>query len=195
MEFIQNLAKSHSLQIRIKDLGDGPRAYIIDDVVYLDESLPQERKNFAFCHELAHRLLHHQVQDVLSEEMEREANMMAAELLLPGDTFRRDAMMYQLDRLKELYPQASWEVIARARLALIPAILTILDNGKRTLRIAPDGFQFPYRLMPVERTVFKHCFEHRDHFSQQQGAVHTHGFFVDSGSNVLRVILWTEIEG
>jgi Zn-dependent peptidase ImmA (M78 family) len=195
LEFIRNLAKSHKLQIKIKDLGDGPRAYLMDDVVCLDESLPQERKNFAFCHELAHRLLDHHVREVLSDEMEHEANLLATDLLLPPDSFRRDAMTYHLDRLKELYPQASWEVIARARLVLIPAVLTILDNGQRTLRMAPNGYQYPYHLLPVEHEVFRHCIDKRQHYVLQEDAIHTHGFFVDNGTGVLRVILWTEIEG
>lgn len=194
MEFIRNLAKVHNLRIIIKRLDEGLRAYLMDGVVYLHESLPQERMNFAFCHELAHHLLNHHNHQVLSEEMEREANEMAADLLLPPETFRQDALMYPLDQLKELYPQASWEVIARSRLRWVPAILTIIDNGQRTLRITPDDYQFPYHLLPVEEEVYRRCMETRGHVSSEGISVQTHGYFVDSGEGVARVILWTEID-
>ena len=194
MEFIQNLAKKHKLRIMIRDLSDGPRAYLMDNVVYLDESLSPERRNFAFCHELAHRLLNHQLKETLSEEMEREANSLAAELLLPPDTFRMDAVIYRLDQLKELYPQASWEVIARSRLMVVPAIMTIFDNGKQTVRLAPDDFQFPYHLMPVEMEVYSYCMKNREHYILRKDSILISGYVVDSGEGVLRIILWTEID-
>jgi hypothetical protein len=195
LEYIQRLARIHNLHIKIKNLGKGPKAYVMGDVIYLDESLPPERRNFAFCHELAHRILNHHVQERLSEEMEQEANLMAAQLLLPPETFRHDAVAYSLDRLKELYPQASWEVIARARLLLIPAILTIFDNWKLTMRMAPDNFRFPRPLFPVETEVFTHCMTNRVHFTKRDSSIQTQGYFVDNGEGVMRVLLWTEIDG
>lgn len=194
MEFIRNLAKVHDLRVVVKRLDEGLRAYLMDGVVYLEESLSQERMNFAFCHELAHHLLDHHNHQVLSDEMEREANERAADLLLPPETFRQDAMTYPLDHLKEHYPQASWEVIARSKLRLVPAILTILDNGQRTLHIAPDDYQFPYNLLPIEEEVFRRCMETRGHVSSEGISVQTHGYFVDTGEGVVRVILWTEID-
>lgn len=195
MEFIRNLAKAHSLHIQIKDLHDGPRAYVMGDVVYLDRSLPPERMNFAFCHELAHRVLGHFEQDILSVEMEREANALAAEFLLPPETFRKDAVVHPLDQLKELYPQASWEVIARSRLALMPAILTIFDNGKRTLRTASENFNYPPQLLPIENQVLRRCMEKREHIEMREDLVRTNGYYVDTGEGVIRVLLWTEFDG
>jgi hypothetical protein len=194
VEFILNLARIHQLQITIKKLPQGPRAYLMGDVIYLDESLSSERRNFAFCHELAHKLLNHHLLDVLSEEMENEANQLAADLLLPLETFRKDALAFPLDHLKQLYPQASWEVIARAKLLLVPALLTIFDNGKQILRNSHEGVQFLPRLLPVELEVFRQCMANRTHNEMQEGIVKTRGYFVDTGQGVLRVLLWTEFD-
>ena len=192
MEFIQNLAKIHKLRIRVKKLKGGPRAYLMGDMVYLDSSMPPERRNFAFCHELAHHILQHTAQESLSMDMEREANKMAAELLLPPESFRKDATVYPLDQLKNLYPQASWEVIARSKLAIVPAVLTIFDNGKRSLRIAPDNFQFPRKLMPVENRVVEFCLLHHTNYIAHDDVVKVQGYFIDTGEGVQRVLLWTE---
>ena len=195
MEFIRNLAKAYNLHVEIKNLQNGPRAYVMGDVVYLDRSMPPERMNFAFCHELAHRVLGHYEQDILSEEMEREANALAAEFLLPPETFRYDALMHPLDRLKEMYPQASWEVIARSRLALVPAVLTIFDNGKRTLRTASENFNYPPHLLPIETETLKRCLEKCQHVVMQEDPVRTCGYYMDTGEGVVRVLLWTEFDG
>ena len=192
MEFIRKLAKIHDLQIRVKKLEGGPRAYLIKDIVYLDSSMMPERRNFTFCHELAHHILRHSAKESLSMDMEREANQLAAELLLPPETFREDASKYPLDKLKEMYPQASWEVIARSKLALVPAVLTIFDNGKRTVRIAPDDYQFPKRLMPLEKCVFEFCFANHQHYDDSDNVMTVQGYFVDTGDSVKRVLLWTE---
>ncbi len=192
MEFIRNLAKVHKLRIRVKKLKEGPRAYLMGDVVYLDSSTPPERRNFAFCHELAHHILQHAATESLSIDMEREANKMAAELLLPPKSFRKDAALYPLDQLKDIYPQASWEVIARSKLAIVPAVLTIFDNGKRTLRIAPDNYKFPRNLTPLEKRVFEFCLLQHTNYSAQDDAVQVQGYFIDTGEGVQRVLLWTE---
>jgi len=194
VEYIQNLAKIHQLQIIVKKLPEGPRAYLMGEVIYLDESLSQERRNFAFCHELAHKLLNHHLQDVLSEEMESEANRLAADLLLPPETFPKDALAFPLDHLKQLYPQASWEVIARAKLLLVPALLTIFDNGKQILRNSHEAVQFLPNLLPVELEVFRQCLAVRKHCEMQEGMVRTEGYFVDTGQGILRVLLWTEFD-
>jgi hypothetical protein len=193
VEFIRKLAKTNNLRIIVKDLTEGPRAYLMGNTVYLDRSMPPERRNFAFCHELAHRLLGHDARDSLSADMEREANQLAAELLLPKHTFRTDALAHPLDKLKKLYPQASWEVIARSKLAVVPAILTIFDNGRKTLRTAPDNFRFPRKLLPVEKEVFATCMQDQRHCQRREGEVLVQAYFVDSGEGVLRVLLWTEI--
>ena len=192
MEFIRNLAKIHSLRIRTKKLKEGPRAYIMGDVVYLDSSMPPERRNFAFCHELAHHILHHSARESLSMDMEREANTLAAELLLPPESYRKDAALHTLDKLKELYPQASWEVIARSKLVVVPAVLTIFDNGKRRLRIATDNYRFPKNLMPLEKRVFEFCLLHQTNHIAYDDIMKVRGYFIDTGEGVQRVLLWTE---
>jgi hypothetical protein len=195
VKFIRNLAKAHSLHIEIKELHDGLRAYVMGNVVYLDKSMSPERMNFAFCHELAHRVLGHNEIDILSEEMERDANTLAAEFLLPPETFRKDAPIHPLNKLKELYPQASWEVIARSRLALVPAVLTIFDNGKRTLRTASENFNYPPQLLSIENETLKRCMERCQHVEMQEYPVRTYGYYVDTGEGVVRVLLWTEFDG
>jgi Zn-dependent peptidase ImmA (M78 family) len=154
--------------------------------------MPPERRNFAFCHELAHHILHHSARETLSMDMEREANKLAAELLLPPESFRNDAAMYHLDQLKELYPQASWEVIARSKLSVVPAVLTIYDNGKRKLRIATNNYRFHKNLMPLEKRVFEYCLLEQTNHKVYDDTMKVRGYFIDTGEGVQRVMLWTE---
>lgn len=164
----------------------------IGRTIYLNRNLPPERQNFSFCHELAHLLLEHHNETHPSPEEEFLANQLAARLLLPDATFGLDAKSLPLAVLKEKYPYASWEAILRRKLQFRHGVGTIIDEGKITFRGASPGIAYPHHPTPVEWGVVRDAFnEARSLFREQTGLVMT-ADFVDTGSGVRRVLLWTE---
>ena len=149
------MARRHDIELHLKCLTDGVRGYSIPErTIVIDLNLSEERMNWTFCHELAHLLQGHGKPDgPVTAQHERDAHEHAQDLLLPPDTFRPDAYRFSLIELKERYPQASWEVIARTRVRHRPGVLTIFDNGKRTVRTAPPPLRYPSALHPLEQAV------------------------------------------
>jgi len=77
-------------------------------IFYDDARTPKERINFTIAHELGHMQLHRDLNTVFMDtktfnphsRFERQANIFAVELLLPGDLLREypDCTVYQLAR-------------------------------------------------------------------------------------------------
>lgn len=158
-----------------------------------------QRRNFRFCHELAHIILGHSSAGRLDskqsgkifEQQEREADRLAVELLLPPDEFRRLARHSTLSDLKRHFPHASWEVVARRYCELHNALLTIFDNGKMTRRIAPDGLVFPRTPSAPERELFSRVATERQETSLETDELTIDGYFIDEDKGVVRIILIT----
>ncbi|HOP77702.1 MAG: ImmA/IrrE family metallo-endopeptidase [Thermogutta sp.] len=99
-----------------------------------------ERMQWAIAHELGESLagqaimkLGWDVEDLQPVHREWLANEIAKRLLLPFPEFLSEgaALEWDLYRLKEQYPNASHEVIARRMLdAPRPIVITIFDNGR-----------------------------------------------------------------
>jgi hypothetical protein len=161
----------------------------------LDIDMYPPRRNWRFCHELAHILLGHTEVDVINEENEREADKLAAELLIPKDEFRRAMRETGVDGLKERFPYASWEVIARRWASERPAVLTIYDNGRLTGRYGPGELKFPPRPSAAEVELIRKCYTEKKHLAESTGGgvgLDMHALFVDDGRGVERVLLLTE---
>ena len=148
--------------------------------------------NWIFCHELAHYLLDHPASDKLTPEMEREADELAAELMLPEADFQQAMAGHDLPRLKELYPHASWEAIARRWAQFRPALLTIYDNKRLTSRCGPEGLNFPARTTPPEMDVVRDCYREKKHIVRQVEILVIRGYFIEEIPGRKRVILLTE---
>jgi Zn-dependent peptidase ImmA (M78 family) len=190
----KEFAAEHGLLLREETaLPGGVPAYKYDSpdgpVVVLDASLPQERKNFALAHETAHILLGHN--DGVAPEEEAEANQLASELLLPHNDFAPDAWR-SLRELKEIFPHASFEAIARRRLAYIRGVLTIVDDGSLKRRLVSEGFTAPPQPTSFEWGMIDQCYREKRDFEHSDEGLHMHAFYVDTGRNVVRVLLTVE---
>ena len=160
-----------------------------DQVVVLDSVLPPERQHFSLAHETAHILLGHR--DEISEEEESEADQLASELLLPEAPFSENAHL-TLRELKELFPHASFEAIARRRLQFISAALTIVDNMKLTRRLMSDDFQAPPRPVTPEWKAIQRSYEEHTDIEQIRGGLLFRTTYVDDRRGVARVLLRVE---
>ncbi len=182
------------MEIAVERLED-VESYVIGRRIVLDVDLYPPRRNWRFCHELAHLLLGHTETDSISREMEREADEMAAELMIPIDEFRQAMKEMDVFSLKEKYPHASWEVVARRWANERPAVLTIYDNGRLTGRHGPEGLTFPPRPCTAEVELIRECCEKKQHLSRnvtETEGLDLQAFFVDDDRGVERVLLLTE---
>jgi hypothetical protein len=113
----------------------------------------RERLHWTIAHEIgeifAHRVFAHlgvDPRETPPNTRETIANQLAGRLLLPRDTFASDARAsgWDLLALKERYTTASHELIARRMLDFAPPIIiTIIDQGRRTLRRGNLPFRLP----------------------------------------------------
>jgi len=215
--FIESLAARYDMEVRYEALGGSPEAYVINRTIVLDEDLYLPRMNWCFCHELAHVILGHQPQPV-TPETEREADELTVELMLPAAEFRaamrriknQDKAHLLLDTfplildtipsdqtsalplLKETFPHASWEAIARRWAEFKPAVLTIFDNGLVTRRFAPPELAHPHNPTLAELNTARQCWESRTHLTATNDELTIQAYFVDDNRGVERVILLTE---
>ena len=188
------MAEKHGVKV-VLDRLEGVEGYVIDRTIVLEEELYPPRRNWRFCHELAHILLKHQEQNRISREMEFEADALASKLILPEKQFRESMQTLDIPELKEKYHHASWEVILRRWAKERQAVLTIYDNGCLTRRIGPDKLAYPLRPLPPEVEIAEECWKMKEHLSRQVGSeitLHLRAFFVDEGRGVERVLLLTE---
>ncbi len=122
-----------------------------------------ERRHWAVAHEIGEHYAYAVFAELgLDSEVlhaavrERTANALANRLLLPSSWFFADGRLcdWDLARLKRRYVTASYELIARRSLeAEAPAIVTIFDQGKLTLRRGTATARVP-RLTEIERIVW-----------------------------------------
>ena len=191
MNFLLDMARRHDIELQLKRLTDGVRGYSIPErTIVIDLDLSEERMNWTFCHELAHLLQGHGKPDgPVTTQHEREAHDHAQDLLLSPETFHPDAHQLSLTELKERYPQASWEVIARTRVRHKPGVLTIFDNDKRTVRTAPPPLHYPSKLHPLEHEVKQFLNANNPTAHRNGDDLQVEGVFIDEGRGVERIIL------
>ncbi|NLL36642.1 MAG: ImmA/IrrE family metallo-endopeptidase [Fretibacterium sp.] len=74
-------------------------------VILVNSSLPQGRARFSIAHELGHFVLRHPPVHSTSfrEELERQADCFAAQLLMPRELILHDRLRYDAMTLKRLY--------------------------------------------------------------------------------------------
>jgi hypothetical protein len=196
VNFLLDMARRHNIELRLQRLENGVRGYSIPErTIVVDLDLSEERMNWTFCHELAHILLKHGSGDrPVQASDEKEAHELAQDLMLPPHTFRREVQRLTLPELRMRYPHASWEVLARTRVRHRPAVLTIFDNGRRTLRMAPPPLNCPSRLHAREQEV-RHRVEGTKSNAELHGdGLRVEGVFVDEEKGVQRIILIAEAE-
>jgi Zn-dependent peptidase ImmA (M78 family) len=191
-KFIRKLAKLYNVRVQLRPLEEGVRGYKMGNEIVLNDALYPERRNWTFCHELAHILLGHSAEITYEEDL--EADKYAAELMLPESDFIPESKGLDLVKLKNLYPYASYEVLARRCIQFQPAILTIFDQQELTLRIASPEITFPPAPTPDENMVMKECYLRKENFSINMNTLTIDAYYIDEGRGVIRVILISQPE-
>lgn len=191
MSFIEKLAAQHNVKVVFKKYEDTD-AFVMGRTIFLNPDLYEPRLNWHFCHELAHILLGHSA-DSISRENEKEADEYAAELMLPESEFRPLVYDLSLADLKEAFPHASWEVIARRLIRFNPAVLTIYDDKKLTCRGAPEGYAYPAKTTKPELELIKNCYNFCTHLDNELDGLMMYGYYIDEGRGVKRVLLLTRV--
>ncbi len=194
MNFIEKLAREHDVKIVYESIS-GEDAFVMGRMIFLNPDLYPPRMNWRFCHELAHILLGHTDENSITREQEIEADTKAGELMLPPKEFNRLVVSHDLIQLKELFPHASWEVVARRIAELTPAVLTIYDNKKLRSRSAPPSLSFPPKPTQPEVSLAMECFEHESNSSHNSDGLEINAYFIDENESVKRVILLTRPNG
>ena len=192
-DFVLKLAEQYGIKIRVHPLGEGVRGYKLedkDDEIILNEYNPPERRNWTFCHELAHIILGHP--SLPSDEEEREADRLAAELMLPQRDFIPDSKGLELDKLKELYPHASYEVIARRCLQFNMGVLTIFDHQQVTSRLGSEGMNYPPSPAAEELQMMERCYSEKKKNSLISENLNITGYYIDRNKDIPRVVLITQ---
>ncbi|MGB9119395.1 MAG: XRE family transcriptional regulator [Candidatus Angelobacter sp.] len=90
-------------------------------------TIPQDRLRFTLAHELAHITMHHFPND----EMEKEADLFAAEFLMPADEIRADLYDVTLPKLAAL--KGYWKVSMNALLKRAGDLETITPRKRQSL--------------------------------------------------------------
>lgn len=186
-DFIRQLAREYNVSVRVGELPEGVKGYKLDNTIFLNEKILAERRNWTFCHELGHIVLGHSADP--SDYEEREADEFAAETMLPRRDFIPDSRDIDLARLKELYPHASYEVLARRCIQFHPAVLTIFDQERLTSRTGSPELSFPSEPTEDELRVKEECYQRKDGYTLDSGALKISGYYIDIGLEVIRVIL------
>lgn len=194
-DFLTELSSRLRIPFRFAKLPKTCRAYLLDGATVLNEELTREQAHWSYCHEVAHHILNHNNDlprnDTEEREQEAEANRLAAEILLPESDFK-PYVQESLLRLKEIFPFASHEVLARRRLCYRFGLLTIIDNDRLTCRISPDDWNVPPSLFPLEKDALKKCLENKGGVNLEQEGFRVEASYLDEGRGVVRVILFLE---
>jgi hypothetical protein len=195
MNFLDEISSRFDVPYCFAPLPENCRAYLLDGVAILNDALTPEQTHWSYCHEVAHFLLNHHRNppstDAEEREQESDANQLAAEIMLPPEKFK-PASSDTLKNLKRQFPHASHEVIARRRLSFRLGLLTIIDDGRITTRLAPDGWNRPKQLFPLESEALKTCMTEKDEVDLDRDGRCVEATYVDEGRGVIRVILFME---
>jgi len=194
LNFIEKLAREHGVKITYESIS-GEDAFVMGRMIFLNPDLYPPRMNWRFCHELAHILLGHTEGKSINREMEDEAEVKAGELMLPPEEFNPLIGSHDLIELKEQFPHASWEVVARRITEILPAVLTIYDNKKLRSRSAPSTLIYPSKPTPPEVALAAKCFEQKSNNNDSENGLEISGYFIDENESVKRVILITKVNG
>lgn len=127
-------------------------------VIWINAEMPNDRKRFTLAHELGHIVMHLRSDDLqkTEEEKEQEANMFAAEFLLPRSQCREDLfdLKYKNLNLKKMYWKVSKAFLIR-RAAQLHCIsvqtekylyVTLGRQGERKVESCPVELDEPVAL-------------------------------------------------
>ncbi len=160
--------------------------------ITIDKNDTEERLAFTIAHELSEIMLHDN-EELTSDEKHQRSNILASELLMPEEDFKRDVFYNDLYQLKEIYRNCSYEAISRRTLVFIDQVLTIFDNKRKYLRIGPESVSFPSLPGKGELEAAEECYRLKNKYEKLKDNLKITGYFVDNGRGIERVILFTEV--
>lgn len=103
-------------------------------LIFLNESMPNDRLRFTLAHELGHIVLHRSSDDEKTiDDKEKEANQFAAEFLMPELDIRNDLVRLSLTKLFDL--KAYWMVSMRSLIYRAKSIGVITAERAKNLYI------------------------------------------------------------
>jgi len=106
-------------------------------IFFVNVSIPKDRLRYTLAHELGHMVMH----DTASPNMEDEANLFAAEFLMPAQDVRADLAGLTLPKLAQM--KRYWKVAMTALLVRAEQLETISMNKARSLwaQISAAGYK------------------------------------------------------
>lgn len=133
-------------------LVDGCSCYLDSTpIIFVNKLAPVDRQRFTIAHELGHLIMH--VLDI-SEEAEFEANVFAAEFLMPQDDIISSFYPFSIDRLARL--KLHWKVSMQALLKRASDLRVLSDRQAR------------YYWMQLNRMGFRESEPHSDRLPKEK---------------------------
>ncbi len=151
-----------------------------------------ERKNFTIAHEFFEIYLDNDKSFTIKEK-HIMANKLAAEFLVPEKIMRDAAHINDLFELKEIFPEASYELIARRLCDYIPVVITIFDNRLITARFASPGMNFPVNPSKAEIGVLEKCHKKETNIKEHHDLFRIAGYYLKEVNGIRRVIIILEL--
>jgi Zn-dependent peptidase ImmA (M78 family)/DNA-binding XRE family transcriptional regulator len=151
--FIMNLGHEKLAAISMPGVADS-------HVILLNSQLPSSAQRFALAHEMGHLTMHC---GTASEDMERDADAFAAELLMPGNDIRPELRGVRFRDLGAL--KARWRVALAALIRQSHRLGAISERQYRTFNIQlnslPGGRKHePGEFDPEQPRLMRHILEH-----------------------------------
>lgn len=126
-------------------------------LIFMNKDMPGERQRFTLAHEFAHLIMHR----LPTEEMEKEADEFAAELLMPKDDIMADLRGLNFAKLWQLKPR--WRVSMGALVKTAGRLKAITPNQEQYLwmQLSKAGYRLeePLHLKPEAPTYLKQIVE------------------------------------
>jgi len=194
---IREIISDKGIDIRFEKLSPGLRgcSFVKGGKRYIlvNENDPFERQNFTIAHEYYELILDEEPHLTLDEK-HRLANRKASELLLPKNSFGDAVHSCDLHELKTLFPETSFEVIARRMIYFLPVVITIFDNESCTSRFGSDTINYPKKISPPEMTAAQQCYDTGDTVNIKAPPLNISAYYLDETNGIRRVIVVAVIE-
>lgn len=194
---IQEKVHQQGIEILYQSVGPGIRGSTFQKdnqwYIVVNRHDPPERQNFTIAHEYFEIQLDDR-QDLSLDEKHQLANRMAAEFLLPDAAFGALALTKNLHELKQEFPYASYEVIARRLPHFRPVVVSILDNLRVTSRFGAPNINYPRKISEIEMKAARISYETRKTVTLSEPPLKVTGYYLEEINSIVRVFVIAEVD-
>ena len=194
---IQEKVHQQGIEILYQSVGPGIRdsTFQKDNQWYIvvNRHDPPERQNFTIAHEYFEIQLNDR-QDLSLDEKHHLANRMAAEFLLQDAAFEALALTKNLHELKQEFPHASYEVIARRLPYFRPVVVSILDNLRVTSRFGAPNINYPRKISEIEMKVARSSYATKKTVTLSEPPLKVTGYYLEEINSIVRVFVIAEVD-